>query len=86
MTNQDNNNPLTNYLYNPMNNSMHNFVNLPLNKETFIKLIFYNIDWRSIIGKIFNIESLIIMTFLTLIKLVLSNINIINYYFTKDKK
>ena len=82
MTEQDINNPLTSFLYNPM----HNFFNLPLNKETFVKLIFYNIDWKSIIGKVFNVESLIIMTFLTLIKLVLSNINIINYYFTKDKK
>ena len=82
MTEPDINNPLTSFLYNPM----HNFFNLPLNKETFVKLIFYSIDWRSIIGKVFNVESLIIMTFLTLIKLVLSNINIINYYFTKDKK
>ena len=82
MTEPDINNPLTSFLYNPM----HNFFNLPLNKETFVKLIFYSIDWRSIIGKVFNVESLIIMTFLTLIKLVLSNISIINYYFTKDKK
>jgi hypothetical protein len=76
------NNPLTNYLYNPM----HHLMKMPLTKETFASYLFYSIDWKSIIGKIFNIESIIIVTFLTLIKLVLSNIHIINHHFTKDKK
>ena len=59
MTEPDINNPLTSFLYNPMHNQMHNLFNLPLNKETFVKLIFYSVDLRSIIGKVFNIESLI---------------------------
>jgi ATP-dependent Zn protease len=75
-------NPLTNYLYNPMSHSMKT----PLIRDTFWSYLFYSIDWRMIIKKIFNIESVIIISFLTLIKLVLSNIHFINYYFTKDKK
>ncbi len=76
------NNPITNYLYNPM----YNYKKMPITKETFFSYLFYSIDWKLIIGRIFNIESLIIVTFLTIIKLVLSKIHIINHYFTKDKK
>jgi ATP-dependent Zn protease len=75
-------NPLSNYLYNPMSQLMKT----PLTKETFMSHCLYSIDWRSIIRKIFNIESVIIITFLTLVKLVLSNIHFINCHFTKDKK